>query len=223
MSYNPGSPYYGAFTTQRLDTGFATSADSLPIAVANRNGIDDPSFVLTVALLDTGRYKITGTIPISYSVGDTVNVYVTASVNSVQGKAVVDSFTIQQSYDAAATKDWTDSERGQIRQALGVSGSTTATTTGDLQAVKVRTDLLSITGAGEVNLNLSQTLGTTQTTGSIGRALQLARSQAGGKWVINSVSNTLTLYDLDGTTVTKVFNLSPSGGPFSTRTPQAVG
>lgn len=57
------------------------------------------------------------------------------------------------------------------------------------------------------------------TPGSTGRALQLARAQAGGAWTITG--DTLTLYDLDNTTVLKTFTLAPSGGPFTSRTAEA--
>jgi len=55
--------------------------------------------------------------------------------------------------------------------------------------------------------------------GTMGRALQLARSQARGKWILNAAADTLTLYDLDGTSVVAIFNLTPAGGPYTTRTP----
>lgn len=95
MSYKPSGAYYAEFTTQRFDTGAATNADSTPAATANKNGTDDGSFTLTVTNIDTGRYKITGTVPSGYASGDVVNVSVAATVNSVAGKGIVDSFTVQ--------------------------------------------------------------------------------------------------------------------------------
>jgi hypothetical protein len=94
MSRKPGDPYSCEFCTQRFDTGAATNADSLPVATANRNGTDDAAFVLTVANLDTGRYKVTGTIPAGYVRGDSVNVTAAATVNGVAGKGVIDSFVM---------------------------------------------------------------------------------------------------------------------------------
>lgn len=85
--------YYGEFVTQRFDTGAATDADSLPVATATKNGTDDGAFTLTVTKIDTGRYKITGTIP-AYSAGDQVQISVAATVNSVAGKGVVDDFVV---------------------------------------------------------------------------------------------------------------------------------
>lgn len=94
MSYKPSDPYCKEFTTANPSTGAAQNADSLPVATANRNGTDDAAFVLTVTNLDTGRYKITGTVPNTYAKGDVVNVTVAATVNSVAGKACVDTFVL---------------------------------------------------------------------------------------------------------------------------------
>lgn len=69
-----------------------------------------------------------------------------------------------------------------------------------------------------VNINLAQTLGHTQTANTVGRALQIARAQGRGNWVINTTTNTLVLYDTDGTTVVASFDLTPHGGPYSSRT-----
>jgi len=88
-----GGAYYGMFITSRADTMVATDADTLPVATATRNGTDDASFVLTVAKIDTGRYKITGTIP-AYSAGDQVQISVAAAVNAVAGKGIVDDFVV---------------------------------------------------------------------------------------------------------------------------------
>lgn len=90
----PGDAYSGQFTTQSFETGAATDADSLPVATATRNGADDGSFVLTVAKLDTGRYKVTGTVPAGYAAGDVVRVSVAATVDGVAGKGIVDGFVV---------------------------------------------------------------------------------------------------------------------------------
>ncbi|MBV9850476.1 MAG: hypothetical protein JO250_12450 [Armatimonadetes bacterium] len=90
----PGDSYYMEFTTESPTTGGATNADSLPSATAEHNGADDSAFTLTVANVDTGRYKITGTIPTSYAIGDSVVVTVAATVGGVLGKSVVDSMIL---------------------------------------------------------------------------------------------------------------------------------
>lgn len=91
MSYKPSDAYTKVFTTSSPTTGAATNADSLPAATANRNGTDDGSFTLVVANLDTGRYKITGTIPSGYASGDVLNVSIAATVGGVAAKAIVDT------------------------------------------------------------------------------------------------------------------------------------
>lgn len=90
MSYKPGDPYVTLFTTSNPTTGAAQNADSLPVATANRNGNDDGAFTLTVANLDTGRYRVTGTIPGGYVSGDTIHVTVAATVAGVAAKASID-------------------------------------------------------------------------------------------------------------------------------------
>lgn len=109
--YKPGDGYCKEFVTSDPATGAARDADSLPAATANRNGADDGAFALAVARLDTGRYKVTGTIPSGYASGDVVNVSVAATVNAVAGKAVIDTFVldgkrVSDLHDAAALTDY---------------------------------------------------------------------------------------------------------------------
>lgn len=92
--YAAGDSYYGGFTTSDPATGAATDADSTPTATANTNGTDDAAFVLTCTKIDTGRYKITGTVPAGYNVGDVVWIYVTAVMGGVTGKAPADHFKV---------------------------------------------------------------------------------------------------------------------------------
>jgi hypothetical protein len=90
-SLKASGSYYGLFTI--TVTGEATDADTLPSATATKNGVDDGDFTLTCAKIDTGRYKITGTVP-AYDDGDLVQVSVAATVNSVATKGVVDEFVV---------------------------------------------------------------------------------------------------------------------------------
>ncbi|MDR3634346.1 MAG: hypothetical protein P4L84_11125 [Isosphaeraceae bacterium] len=120
MSYRPGDAYFSEFTTSNPTTLAAQNADSLPVATANHNGQDDASFVLAVTNLDTGRYKVTGTIPSGYSPGDVVNITVAATVATVAGKLPIDGFVLDGkrvsdlqdlSAIAAATAVWAASGR----------------------------------------------------------------------------------------------------------------
>jgi len=101
MMYKPSDFYYMEFTTQRFDTGVATNADSLPVATANHNGTDDTAFTLTVVNKDTGRYLISGRVPVGYAAGDVVCVSIAATLNAIAGKGVVDTFQI----DTARTSE----------------------------------------------------------------------------------------------------------------------
>jgi hypothetical protein len=89
-----GGNYYAEFTTANPTTGAAQDADSLPVATATHNGTDDATFTLTVTHMDTGRYKVTGTVPGGYAAGDYVQVSVAATVATVAGKGVIDDFMV---------------------------------------------------------------------------------------------------------------------------------
>ena len=104
MIYKPNTPYYAEFITSSPNTGGVKNADSLPTAVATKNGTDDGSFSLTVANIDTGRYKVTGTIPAGYSAGDSVQISVSATVDGVADKLVVHNFLV----DTKRTSDLKD-------------------------------------------------------------------------------------------------------------------
>lgn len=141
--YRPGDSYYGEFTTSNFSTGAAADADSLPSATATKNGTDDVSFTLTCAKIDTGRYKITGTIP-AYSVGDRVQISVAATVDSVAAKAVVDNFQISAASsgvpilhtDGKALLAGTTHASAVIPTVTDVSTKTGYALTGDYDAAK---------------------------------------------------------------------------------------
>ena len=94
MMLKPSDAYTAQFTTQHPDTAVTTNADSLPTAMATHNGTDDATFTLTVTNLDTGRYKVTGTVPATYTVGDIIQITVNATVNSITAAAIIDQFHI---------------------------------------------------------------------------------------------------------------------------------
>lgn len=94
MMLKPSDAYTAQFTTQHPDTAVATDADNLPNAIATRNGTDDGTFTLTVTNLATGRYKITGTVPATYTAGDIVQIVVNATVATTAANAIVDQFII---------------------------------------------------------------------------------------------------------------------------------
>lgn len=66
---------------------------------------------------------------------------------------------------------------------------------------------------GRVSLNLTQTIPTTNTAQTVGDALNAARAQGFGKWVLSGTS--LTLYAADGTTVVRTFTLDNASAPTS--------
>lgn len=110
MIYKPGDSYYGMFITQSMFTGAAKNADSTPTAALYRNGIIDGGVSLTVTNIDTGLYKITGMIPGGYSAGNVIHVSVTAIVDTVVGKGVIDRLIL----DSKRNADLNDIAAGVI-------------------------------------------------------------------------------------------------------------
>jgi hypothetical protein len=64
---------------------------------------------------------------------------------------------------------------------------------------------------GRVLLNLTQTVPATNTAQTVGDALNAARAQGFGKWVLSGTS--LTLFAADGTTVVRTFILDSGTAP----------
>jgi hypothetical protein len=79
------------------------------------------------------------------------------------------------------------------------------------------TDLTNVVTVGTNNdktgysLNLSQAVPTSNTAQTIGDALNAARAQGFGKWVLSGT--TLTLYASDGTTAVRTFTLDSASAP----------
>lgn len=202
MNYKPSDSFYAEFTTSNPSTGAALNADSLPVATAQQNGTDDGAFTLTVTNVDTGRYKITGTVPSGYAAGDTVVITVAATVSSVAAKAVVCSFLV-------------DSRRvGEVYSTIGANGAA-LTAIGDTRldyldaAITSRSDY----DGGAVTLDLSQAVATSNTANTVGDCLNAARAGAFGKEVKDGTA--YTIYAPDGTTVVRSFTLDNSDNPTS--------
>lgn len=95
MIFQPGDDYCGLFVTSSPSTHAAVDADSLPVATVTRNGVDDGDVSPTVANIDTGRYKVTFTIPVTYAIGDVVHVSVAATVATIDAKGIVDAIVLR--------------------------------------------------------------------------------------------------------------------------------
>ena len=61
------------------------------------------------------------------------------------------------------------------------------------------------------SLNLAQAIPTSNTSQTVGDALNAARAQGFGKWVLSGT--TLTLYASDGTTAVRIFTLDSASTP----------
>ena len=91
----PGDAVTIDFTVQNPSTGALTNADSTPTGTLVQNGTDDADVTVTISNKATGRYKAAFTIPSDYSVGDEVDLYVTATVSTVAGGDVVWRSTLE--------------------------------------------------------------------------------------------------------------------------------
>ncbi len=212
MSYKPSDSYYGQFTTRRFDTGVGINADSLPSATATKDGTDDGSFSLTVTNIDTGRYKVTGTIPGGYTAGDVVHISVAATVNSIADKAVIDSFVLDSKRNAdlndltaaAAGTDAASKVLATPAQKLATDGSgnvtlKAATHTGAvIPTVTAVTNDVGITQAGA---DKAWTSTTRQITGLTAAAIKsiwdqltsgLTTAGSIGKFLVDNVNTLLT-------------------------------
>jgi len=85
MIFILGEAAYVSFTTND-STGAAINADSLPTAVLVRNGAVDGAVTVAVANLSTGAYVASFTVPGGYSVGDDLEVLISATVDSIAAK-----------------------------------------------------------------------------------------------------------------------------------------
>lgn len=65
--------------------------------------------------------------------------------------------------------------------------------------------------SGSVSLILDQAVPASNTAGTVGDALNAARAQGFGKWVLSGT--TLTLYAADGTTAVRTFTLNSASTP----------
>lgn len=126
--YKPGDSYYGTFVTRNPATGAPADANSLPAATAVHNGVDDAGFSLTVTNVETGRYKITGTVPSTYAAGDAVQIVVDATVDSTAAKMVVDSFLVEDTLAVAGAVDDEGPGADEFTAAAGLSSDDDAYT-----------------------------------------------------------------------------------------------
>lgn len=68
-------------------------------------------------------------------------------------------------------------------------------------------------GTDVIDINMSQSVPTTNNPQSVGDALNAARAQGFGKWVLQGT--TLTLYAANGTTIVRTFTLDNADRPTS--------
>ena len=134
--------------------GFTTSAKA-----EIESEVNDALVVHRLDELINADSDIDGAAP--PAVGSVVFEMLTKTTGSFTFDQTTDSLEAIRDNMSAGAADWTSGERDQIRKALGVTGTTAATTgTGNLDAVKTKTDQLTFTVANRVDATAaSGTLG----------------------------------------------------------------
>jgi hypothetical protein len=104
-----------------------------------------------------------------------------------------------------ASVSFPDGFQGELRWDTGGSASSVAS------------DEINPTPFEKALLDLTQMVPTSNTAHSVGDALNAARAQGFGKWIMNLLANppTLALYAADGTTVVRSFTLNDPTSPTS--------
>ena len=142
-------------------------------------------------------------------------------------------------WESASDVDWTDPEKEQIRQALGVTGATAATAAGELQAVLADTaaiepvvttnldvavstratpgDAMSLDAAG-VDAIFDESLSGHLGAGTAGQALAAAFGNAGG-----NVRDDALTYDANNRPLTLRRRIFPDAATANASTPGGVG
>ncbi len=118
---------------------------------------------------------------------------------------------------AIASAVWKDATAGDFTIASSMGKklsdwSPTADTSGVTTLLGRIPGAITLSG-GKVQLDLTQAVPTSNTAQTVGDALNAARAQGFGKWVISGTA--LTLYAADGSTVVKTFTLNSATAPTS--------
>lgn len=176
------------------------------------------------AKLDTIETAVTSRLPAAL-VGGRMDVSVGAMQANVLTAAALATDAVTEIQTGLATLTLLQTIAGYLDTEIA---SILAAVDTEVAAIKAKTDTLPAQPAAVGDIPtpvenaaalLDAGLSDHVSPGSVGRALQIARAQGAGKWVISN--DTLTLYDVDQTTVIQVFQLAPAGGPYVSRTGQA--
>lgn len=198
MAVKPSQAITCEFVTSRFDTGAATNADSTPTGTFVREGTDDGTVSVTVTNIDAGRYKAAFTIPSGALAGNTVELSVAATVNSVAGKGIVwreqiDTKIVSDLHDSAYAGGAVASVTGDVGGKVLGGGASSITGVGaevDVQTIKGQ----AVTATGTVDLDdLSADVDAIETR--VTTALPSVAPQAAGG-LITSALGSLDMDDL---------------------------
>jgi hypothetical protein len=136
--YRPGDTVHFSFPIT-LSTGALGNADALPTAKVIRDGAIDAAVIVTInAALQAGVYSGSYAVPGGYAAGDTVDVFVFATVGGITTGNRVDSIRLvalaADEYATATALAAVDTEVGTLVTQLGTPAG--ASVSADIAAVK---------------------------------------------------------------------------------------
>ncbi len=88
MGYSPGNIFYQQLTTFNV-SGISTNTDVTPWGTMVRNGADDVVPHIFTGNVDIGRYNVSGTIPSTYRLGDSVGIITSGLVGGSLSKSYI--------------------------------------------------------------------------------------------------------------------------------------
>jgi hypothetical protein len=210
-SQDPGT----YLTNQGYTTGRAPYLDRLDTTISSRASSGDVMTAMTAQGYTTGRAT-----KLDYLDAAVSSIYAGSGISSGDVKTAMTSqgyttarATLLDYLDVAISTRSTLSSGG-VQVAMTAQGYNTA------RSVKIDNLDAAVTtrlATGPVTIDLTQVLSDSQSAGTVGRALQLARASAKGNWVVDPGTDQLKMYDTTGTLVA-TFTLAPAGGPWSSRT-----
>ena len=193
------SPDYYVLATAGGTAKLATDTSGRVILQPTQTGVTIPT-VTTV----TNAVTLPGSAPSWYTTPPTASAIASVILATPANLLATDSSgrVLLQPTQAGVT----------IPTVTTVTNLTNAPTAGDFTSTMKSSITTAATAATPTaNLNLTQSIPTSNTAQTVGDALNAARAQGFGKWVLSGT--TLTLYASDGATVVRTFTLDSATSP----------
>lgn len=196
-------------------TTFPTNFSSLSIDSSGRVQLIPAQVMSTQS--GTAQAGAASTITLASGASSTDNLYVgqlviiTSGTGAGQTRRI--SSYVGSTKVATVSRSWvTNPDSTSVYSVIGIEAPITDS--------NLRTQIQPGTSTGQINLNsgnvpidLTQSVPTSNTAQTVGDALNAARADGFGKWTTSGT--TLTLYAADGTTVVRTFTLDSASAPTS--------